>query len=165
MSTIVTGISLLPDEGRIYKIRAKTNRQAPGIWMTGAFGEQTYEALQRAIMALQPYFPGIEKRAVNISVPTLIDGPSCGLPLFLALYSCLAQRKINPTIGFTGALSEQGDRLIEVGGLQRKVDTAHKAKLKAIVFPQTSYPLSDATGLSICPISTLDEAIKIATHF
>lgn len=162
MVSVVTGVSLLPEQGNLYKIRAKLSPEAPGIWMTGSFGEQSLKALETAIRLLKAYYPRADKSSINISVPTLMDGPSCGLPMFLAMYAVLLKKPINPRYAFTGELCEDGT-LVEVGGMDEKVATARRGGLKGIVFPISKDPLKDATGLLICPVRTLDEAITIAT--
>lgn len=162
MTSVVTGISLLPDKGNLYKIRAKMNPSAPGIWMIGSFGEESLKALKLAIELLKAYYPKADKSSINIVVPTMMDGPSCGLPIFLAMYACLMKKPIATRYAFTGELSEDG-RLKDVGGIDEKVATARRGGLKGIVFPYTEEPLKDATGLLICPVRTLDEAIAIAT--
>lgn len=161
-NVVVTGISLMPEGGNLYKIRvAPGGALPPGVWFKGGFGEKSLEALKNATVALPSYIKGIEAHSLVVSVPSLMDGPSCGLPLFLAMYAVLNNKPINGCYAYSGEINPEGG-LVPIGGLAEKLATVKRAGLKGMVFPTPEEPALNP-GLLLCPVSTLDEAITIAT--
>ena len=78
------------------------------------------------------------KKAIHVHCPdgaTPKDGPSAGTAITLAIYSLLANKKINNTIAITGEITLFGE-ITQIGGLDLKILGAYKANVKTVLYPQ-----------------------------
>ena len=77
------------------------------------------------------------KKAIHVHCPdgaTPKDGPSAGTAITLAIYSLLANKKINNTIAITGEITLFGE-ITQIGGLDLKILGAYKANVKTVLYP------------------------------
>ena len=63
------------------------------------------------------------------------DGPSIGLPLFLAIIAKLCQYDLLCKIGATGELTKSG-RIAKIGLLKQKLENAVKSGITIVIIPQ-----------------------------
>ena len=73
------------------------------------------------------------------------DGPSIGLPLFLALIAELCDYPVLCKIGATGELTKSG-RIAKIGLLKQKLENAVKAGITVVILPQEN--LLEAKAIS-----------------
>ncbi len=66
------------------------------------------------------------------------DGPSAGITIFLALYSCMTKKPISSKIAMTGELDVFGD-IWSIGGVEQKLIAAEKARCKKVIIPLDNY--------------------------
>ena len=84
------------------------------------------------------YGDDVCKKAIHVHCPdgaTPKDGPSAGTAITLAIYSLLANKKINNTIAITGEITLFGE-ITQIGGLDLKILGAYKADVKTVLFPE-----------------------------
>lgn len=106
---------------------------------------------------------GIERDPGNASIhlhfmgaSTPKDGPSAGGAIGLALTSVLTNRPIRRDVAMTGEIDTQG-RILPVGGLDVKLETASDAECKTLIIPTAN--LQGEGG-----IERLPEALKQELH-
>jgi ATP-dependent Lon protease len=97
---------------------------------------------------------------VNVVGGGNIDGPSAGLPIFLALYSALTRTRLPQDVAITGELSISG-KVRPVGGIIEKVYAARQAGMRLVLIPkENEREVERAFGpLAIEPVATIDEAL------
>ncbi len=165
LTCIVNGVSWSRQIGEIYTIEGQLGTKEAGLHITGDFSDTVLDAFKLAARHVKRCFFGqntnIEDLSLHIHIPKPIDGPSCGLPIFLCLYSMLFDSPINQAFAFTGELTETID-LYPVGALEQKIATANCMGFKGIVFPLQHEHVVAPTKFLLCPISTILEAIPIA---
>jgi len=88
------------------------------------------------------------------------DGPSAGGAIALALASALSGRIIRRDVAMTGEIDTQG-RIIAVGGLDVKLETAADAGCKNIIIPKET--LEDEHGVKRLP-EALKQELQILTY-
>ena len=64
------------------------------------------------------------------------DGPSAGIPMLWALYSCLTKQPIRPKLGATGEVNLRLGSIGAVGGIREKAIAAHRAGITRFVIPE-----------------------------
>jgi hypothetical protein len=88
------------------------------------------------------------------------DGPSAGGAIALALASSLSGRTIRRDVAMTGEIDTQG-RIIGVGGLEIKLETAYDAGCKTMIIPKEN--LCDDKGIARLP-DALKRELQILTY-
>jgi len=159
---IVKGVSWAHKGGEIYEVHGEIGTKSNGLHITGDFSDEVLGAFKQAIVHAKDYFKELplEDMSVHIHFPKAIDGPSCGLPIFMCLYSLLSDKPIIDGLVFTGELSKK-QTLYPIGGLSQKVLTARLNGFKGIVFPNQTDPIEDASGIMLCPVTLLHEAVLL----
>ena len=90
------------------------------------------------------------------------DGPSAGITIFSALYSCMTGIKVPRDIGFTGEIDVFGD-VWAIGGAELKIHAAESAGCRRVFIPKQNYEsLIEEGGLSrfsceIIPVENVSE--------
>jgi PDZ domain-containing protein len=106
--------------------------------------------------------------AVKIDV-TDIGGPSAGLAMTLGVIDALSSGSLTGghTVAATGTIDAQGD-VGDVGGVAQKTVAVQRAGATMFFVPPEEYKSAMSTvrpGLTIYPVSTLDQVLKIlAAH-
>lgn len=72
---------------------------------------------------------------VNVIGGGLIDGPSAGLAVVLAMLSAIERRPVRQDVAVTGEVSIQG-RVKQVGGIPEKIYGARQAGMKKVILPE-----------------------------
>lgn len=96
---------------------------------------------------------------INVIGGGNIDGPSAGLPIFMALFSALAKTPLPQDIAMTGELSIQG-KVRPVGGVVEKLYAARQAGMRAMIVPKENLREIDASlaGIEIMPVASVEQA-------
>ncbi|HEU5298067.1 MAG TPA: Lon family ATP-dependent protease [bacterium] len=97
---------------------------------------------------------------VNVIGGGLIDGPSAGLAVVLAMLSAIQKKPVRQDVAVTGEVSIQG-RVKQVGGIPEKLYGARQAGMRKVLVPEENrndVP-SGARGLEVVTVATIDEAL------
>lgn len=76
---------------------------------------------------------GIHVHVPEAAVPK--EGPSAGITICAAIYSCLTNKKLRKDVAFTGEITLMG-RILPVGGLREKTLSAKRAGIKTIILSE-----------------------------
>jgi ATP-dependent Lon protease len=98
---------------------------------------------------------------INVVGGGLIDGPSAGLAIFLALYSAITKTPLPQDVAITGELSIQG-KIRAVGGVIEKLYAARQSGMRTLLLPKENAREVDASlsGIRIVPVASVNDALK-----
>ena len=98
---------------------------------------------------------------INVVGGGNIDGPSAGLPFFLALYSAVTKTPMPQDVAMTGELTIQG-KIRAVGGIQEKLYAARQAGMRRVLVPKENLRETDAAlgGLEIVPATSVAQVLR-----
>ncbi|MBW1694233.1 MAG: endopeptidase La, partial [Deltaproteobacteria bacterium] len=141
---VSTGLAWTEAGGQIIFIEAAKMRGNNHLTLTGSLGDVMKESAQAAMSYIRSH-AGLfnivedifEDLDIHIHVPAGAvpkDGPSAGLTIAVALISLLTDRPCRRDTALTGELTLSG-RILPVGGIREKVLAAHRAGVKAVIFP------------------------------
>ncbi len=97
---------------------------------------------------------------VNVIGGGLIDGPSAGLAVVLAMLSAIQRRPVHQDVAITGEVSIQG-KIKQVGGIAEKIYGARQAAMRKVIIPeenQRDVP-SDLKGLEVVTAATVADVL------
>lgn len=100
---------------------------------------------------------------VNVVGGGLIDGPSAGAAVVLAIISAVQERPVRQDIAVTGEISIQG-RIKPVGGVYEKLHGARRSGIRCVLVPESNaleLP-KKIPGITAVPVRTIEEAMEIA---
>ena len=99
---------------------------------------------------------------IDFTSDAIVDGPSAGVTMAVALYSVLINQPVNNKVAMTGKISING-QISAVGGIVPKVQAAMRAGAEKVLVPQKNWKKvfdSDKfSSLEIVTINSLQEAI------
>jgi ATP-dependent Lon protease len=174
---VVTGLAYTEFGGDMLTIEAVQIPGKGGIKTTGKLGEVMQESAQAAFSyarskcltyGITPTQYG--KKDFHIHVPegaTPKDGPSAGVALFISLISVMTGIPVKKSVAMTGEITLRG-RVLGIGGLKEKLLAALRGGIKTVIIPQENekdlaeIPDNVKRGLEIIPVTTADEALRIA---
>lgn len=89
-----------------------------------------------------------------------VDGPSAGVTMACAVYSAVTGQAIQTPMAMTGEVSIRGV-VKPVGGIPAKIGAARRAGARRVLIPQDNWQElhADSSGLTVIPISTIEQAI------
>ena len=90
----------------------------------------------------------------------MVDGPSAGLAMAVAIHSAITNEPIDHNAAMTGEISVNGD-ILPVGGIRAKVRAAERAKLKRVLIPWDNRAEAGEGKIEIIPVRTLKQALKL----
>ena len=100
---------------------------------------------------------------IDFTSDAIVDGPSAGITMAIALYSVLVGQPVNNKIAMTGKISING-QVSAVGGIIAKVEAAQRAGADKVLLPQKNWKEvfnSDKfSELEIVTINSLEEAVS-----
>jgi ATP-dependent Lon protease len=114
--------------------------------------------------------PFFDRRDIHVHVPegaTPKDGPSAGVAMVTAIVSTLTGIPVRKDVAMTGEITLRG-RILPIGGLKEKLLAAHRGGIKTVLIPEenakdlTEISESIKGGLTIIPVSRMDEVLKVA---
>jgi ATP-dependent Lon protease len=142
---VATGLAWTPTGGDIIFIEATQMRGEKALTLTGQLGDVMKESAQAALsyvrakakdLGIKEEFFG--KTDIHIHVPAGAipkDGPSAGLPIFIALTSLLTGRPVRSDVAMTGEITLRG-LILPVGGIKEKTLAARRAGITTVILPQ-----------------------------
>jgi len=115
------------------------------ITLTGKLGDTMQESIQAAYSVVRARSAkwGVsttffEEHDFHIHVPegaTPKDGPSAGITMCTALFSCLFNKAVPSDIAMTGEITLRGD-VLRIGGLKEKLLAARRANMRLVLIPK-----------------------------
>ena len=116
------------------------------------------EAARTALAALGVR---VERYDVHINFPggALVDGPSAGLAMAVAMHSAIAGEPVAADAAMTGEISVTG-AVLPVGGVRAKVRAAARARLRRVLIPWDNRDEAGAESIEVIPVRTLAEALE-----
>lgn len=141
---VATGLAWTAAGGEIIFVEAVKMKGKSNLTLTGSLGDVMKESAQAALSYIRSHTNLLnipetifDEHDIHIHVPAGSipkDGPSAGLTIAVALISLLTERPCKRDTALTGEMTLSG-RLLPVGGVKEKVLAAHRAGVKAVVFP------------------------------
>jgi ATP-dependent Lon protease len=144
--------------------------------VTGSLGDVMKESVQCASSVARSLLDAPTKQSVHIHIPeaaTPKDGPSAGIALALALWSCWTGRPLNHRISVTGEVDLSG-QVRSIGGLEQKICGALRAGMERVAVPLSNKPRleqlfsrkrfsSVVRRNQVCFVDTIQEAMDLFT--
>jgi ATP-dependent Lon protease len=174
---IVTGLAWTEFGGDILTIEAVKMPGKGRMTVTGNLKDVMKESISAAssyVRARSTRFgikpPLFDRTDVHVHVPegaTPKDGPSAGVAMVCAITSVLTGVPIRKDIAMTGEVTLRG-RVLAIGGLKEKLLAALRSGITTVLIPQENekdladIPDNVKGALEIIPVSTVDEALKLA---
>ncbi len=177
MVGVTTGLAWTEVGGEILSIEAVALPGKGRIIITGKLGDVMKESVQAAesyvkaratVFGIKPTL--LDKRDIHVHVPegaTPKDGPSAGVAMVTSIVSVLTGIPVCKDVAMTGEITLRG-RVLPIGGLKEKLLAALRAGIKTVCIPKENekdlveIPDNVKKGLSIIPITTVDEVLRYA---
>ncbi|MGD6858645.1 MAG: endopeptidase La [Enterobacteriaceae bacterium] len=172
----VTGLAWTEVGGDLLTIEAVCIPGKGKLIYTGSLGEVMQESIQAALTVIRSRSNIFnikenfyEKNDIHVHVPegaTPKDGPSAGIAVCTAIFSCLTNKKIKSNIAMTGEITLYG-KILPIGGLKEKLLAAHRGMIKTVIIPYENKRnleeiSKDITGsLNIKLIKKIEEIFNI----
>lgn len=104
----------------------------------------------------------VERYDIHVNFPggALVDGPSAGLAMAVAMRSAIAGEPVAPDAAMTGEISVTG-AVLSVGGVRAKVRAAARAGLRRVLIPCDDRDEAGEDGIEVIPVRTLQEALEL----
>ena len=174
---VVTGLAYTSSGGDLLQIEALKLPGKGRMKTTGKLGDVMKESIDAASSYVRSISPKIgvkptrfDKLDIHVHVPegaTPKDGPSAGLAMVTSIVSVLSGIPIKKDLAMTGEVTLRGNAL-PIGGLKEKLLAALRGGIKTVLIPQDNekdlieIPDNVKEGLSIIPVSHVDEVLKYA---
>ena len=173
----ITGLAWTQVGGELLTIEAVAMKGKGELSFTGSLGDVMKESIRAAMSVVRARgdslgidYETFKTTDVHVHMPegaTPKDGPSAGGALTTALVSALTGIAIRPDIAMTGEITLRG-KILRIGGLKEKLLAAHRGGIKHVLIPATNerdladIPDNVKEGLTIQPVATIDEILKVA---
>ncbi|WP_027338891.1 ATP-dependent protease LonB [Halonatronum saccharophilum] len=150
----ITGVAEEEEQGNNYKkIRRKS--------MVKASAENVITVLRKVMdIDLRDYYIHID-----FTSDAVVDGPSAGVTMAVALYSALTGKAVDNKVAMTGKISING-MVRPIGGVIPKVRAAMRAGVERVLIPkgnwQEIFKSSEFSEVDIIQIETLKDALDKA---
>lgn len=99
---------------------------------------------------------------VNIVGGGLIDGPSAGVAIYLAMISAIQGKSIRQDVAITGEVSIRG-RVKAIGGVYEKIYGAKQAGMTRVVLPEENRKdvSQEVQGIEVAFAATIEDAMRL----
>lgn len=174
---VVTGLAYTQFGGDILPIEVNYFPGKGGLILTGKLGDVMKESASIALdyVKANAVRYGInseifEKNDIHIHFPEGAipkDGPSAGVAISTAIYSCLTHKPVDNNVAMTGEVTLRGNAL-PIGGLREKSLAALRSGIKTIIVPKENeksveeLPQEVKDNLDIIYMKNVDDALKVA---
>lgn len=174
---IVTGLAWTEVGGELLSIETVVMPGKGKLEYTGKLGDVMKESIKAAKSFIRSRCleygiipPTFEKKDFHVHVPegaTPKDGPSAGIAMVTSIVSALANIPVKRDVAMTGEVTLRG-RVLPIGGLKEKLLAALRGGIKTAIIPSENekdlkeIPQNVKDGLTIIPVSNVDEVLKIA---
>ena len=120
------------------------------------------DSAEAARTALSGMGVPVERYDIHVNFPggALVDGPSAGLAMAVAMRSAIAGEPVAPDAAMTGEISVTG-AVLSVGGVRAKVRAAARAGLRRVLIPWDDRDEAGEGGIEVIPVRTLQEALEL----
>jgi len=173
----ITGLAWTQVGGELLTIEAVAMKGKGELSFTGSLGDVMKESIRAAMSVVRARgdslgidYETVKTTDIHVHMPegaTPKDGPSAGGALTTALVSALTGIAIRPDIAMTGEITLRG-KILRIGGLKEKLLAAHRGGIKHVLIPASNerdlvdIPDNVKAGLTIQPVATIDEILKVA---
>jgi ATP-dependent Lon protease len=173
----VTGLAWTEVGGELLTIEAVTVPGKGQIKTTGKLGDVMQESIQAAFSFVKARSPsyGVKpsvfgRKDIHVHLPEGAvpkDGPSAGVGMVTAIISTLTGIPVRRDVAMTGEVTLRG-RVLPIGGLKEKLLAALRGGITKVLIPAENekdladIPASIRDGLTIVPVSHVDEVLKEA---
>ena len=174
---MVTGLAWTSVGGDLLTIESVTVPGKGAVNTTGKLGDVMKESITAAFsfVKARSHAYGIHptifaRKDIHVHVPegaTPKDGPSAGIAMVTSIVSTLTGIPVKRDVAMTGEVTLRG-RVLPIGGLKEKLLAALRGGISTVLIPAENekdlaeIPANVREGLTIIPISHVDEALKIA---
>ncbi len=174
---MVTGLAWTSVGGDLLTIESVTVPGKGIISTTGKLGDVMKESITAAFSFVKARSAayGIHpttftKKDVHVHVPegaTPKDGPSAGIAMVTSIVSTLTGIPVKRDVAMTGEVTLRG-RVLPIGGLKEKLLAALRGGITTVLIPAENekdledVPANVREGLTIIPVSHVDEVLKVA---
>src|SRR5579859_4855416 len=174
---VTTGLAWTEVGGELLTIEAVTVPGKGRVTATGKLGDVMRESVQAAESYVKSrsiafgIVPTLfDKKDIHVHVPegaTPKDGPSAGVAMVTSIVSVLTGIAVRKDIAMTGEITLRG-RVLPIGGLKEKLLAALRGGLSTVLIPKENekdladIPENVKSGLTIVPVSTVDDLLKHA---
>ena len=174
---VVTGLAYTQFGGDILPIEVNYFPGKGGLILTGKLGDVMKESASIALDYVKANAAryGInseifEKNDIHIHFPEGAipkDGPSAGVAISTAIYSCLTHKPVDNNVAMTGEVTLRGNAL-PIGGLREKSLAALRSGIKTIIVPKENeksveeLPQEVKDNLTIIYMKNVDDALQVA---
>lgn len=102
---------------------------------------------------------------VNFPGGSLVDGPSAGISMAVAIGSAILRRKVHPDIAMTGEIGLHG-QVKPIGGVMAKIEAAVEAGAKRVIIPVENMQetLKHYNKAEIIPVESLHQVLELALY-
>lgn len=174
---VVTGLAYTQYGGDILPIEVNYFPGKGNLILTGKLGDVMKESASIALDYVKANAKryGIDETIlqnsdIHIHVPEGAvpkDGPSAGVAITTAIYSCLTHKPVDNNVAMTGEVTLRGNAL-PIGGLREKSLAALRSGIKTIIVPRENkktvdeLPQEVKDSLQIVFMDKVDDALKVA---
>jgi ATP-dependent Lon protease len=174
---LVNGLAWTEVGGDVLQVEATLVKGKGDVTLTGKLGEVMQESAKAALTCVRTRAEdlGIDplifrEKDLHIHVPEGAipkDGPSAGITMATAMVSAMTSRPARHDVAMTGEITLRG-KVLPIGGVKEKLLAAHRFGLKTIILSKENekdlvdIPEEVRDELSIHPVDTIDEVLKIA---
>ena len=174
---IVTGLAWTEVGGELLSIETVVMPGKGKLEYTGKLGDVMKESIKAAKSFIRSRCldygiipPTFEKKDFHVHVPegaTPKDGPSAGIAMVASIVSALSSIPVKRDVAMTGEVTLRG-RVLPIGGLKEKLLAALRGGIKTAIIPSENekdlkeIPQNVKDGLTIIPVTNVDEVLKIA---
>jgi len=174
---IVTGLAWTEVGGELLSIETVVMPGKGKLEYTGKLGDVMKESIKAAKSFIRSRCldygiipPTFEKKDFHVHVPegaTPKDGPSAGIAMVTSIVSALSNIPVKKDVAMTGEVTLRG-RVLPIGGLKEKLLAALRGGIKTAIIPIENekdlkeIPQNVKDGLTIIPVTHVDEVLKIA---
>lgn len=141
---VVTGMAWTAYGGTILTIEAEKLSGKGNFTITGQLGDVMKESARISLTLveklIQQYYKedtDIKKYDIHIHVPEGAvpkDGPSAGVTLTTAVFSCITGKEVKNSVSMTGEITLKG-HVLPVGGIKEKILSAYRSGITEIILP------------------------------
>ena len=174
---MVTGLAWTSVGGDLLTIESVTVPGKGIISTTGKLGDVMKESITAAFSfvkarsAAYGIHPSVfTRKDIHVHVPegaTPKDGPSAGIAMVTSIVSTLTGIPVKRDVAMTGEVTLRG-RVLPIGGLKEKLLAALRGGITTVLIPAENekdleeVPDNVREGLTIIPVSHVDEVLKVA---
>lgn len=179
---LVSGLAVYgPGRGVLLEVEAAAvkSRHGGSLIITGIAEEETMGSSGRSITRKSMARGSVEnvltvlnrmgfaayKYHIHVNFPggALVDGPSAGISMAVAICSAILRRRVDPSVAMTGELGLHG-QVKPVGGIAAKVEAAAEAGAGRVIIPKENMQetLKHYEKIEVTPVDTLREVLEMA---